>query len=156
MIDQVIMAMAAKIHELFPDVNIYTETVEQGLEEPAFYIHCINVNHQDQIAGRFIHSMPFEVVYFTDKGAVDQYTKLQTLLVSMRLIMLKKVIEHEVAEGEKPIPDTVITNKIRGTELNGRIIDGELHFFVNYDLILALDDGPGELMQNLELNERIK
>lgn len=151
MIDQIIKAMATKIHDLFPDANIYTEPIEQGLEEPAFYIHNINIDHHDQIAGRFIHSIPFEVVYFTDKGTSDNNATLQTLLASMRLIAVKEVVKHEVAEGEDPIADTVIVHKIRGYGLNGRMIDSELHFFVNYDVMLTLKAGDPDFMDELKV-----
>lgn len=138
MIEQIITGMATKIASLYPDCTIYTEPVEQDLQEPAFYIHCIDVDQRDRIAGRFIHSMPFEVVYFPLNGLADIYSTLPVLLANFRVIEL---------------PDGT---KIRGIEINGKAIDGEGHIFVTYDATLYIQEPPVEKMQTIEITERIK
>lgn len=138
MIEQIITGMATKIASLYPDCTVYTEPVEQGLVEPAFYIHCIDVDQRDRIAGRFIHSMPFEVVYFPLNGLADIYTTIQTLTPALRLLTL---------------PDGT---KIRGIEINGKPIDGEGHIFVTYDATLYIQGPPVAKMQTIEITERIK
>ncbi|URN83974.1 phage tail terminator family protein [Acetobacterium wieringae] len=138
MIDQIITGIATTIAGLYPDCTVYTEPVEQGLVEPAFYIHCINVDQSDLIAGRFRQSMPFEVVYFPLNGLADIYTTIQTLTPALRLLTL---------------PDGT---KIRGIEINGKPIDGEGHIFVTYDATLYIQGPSVAKMQTIEITERIK
>lgn len=138
MIDDIITAMATTIAGLYPDCTIYTEPIEQGLVEPAFYIHCIDVDQRDRIAGRFVHSMPFEVVYFPLNGLSDIYSTLPVLLANLRAISL---------------PDGT---KIRGIEISGKPIDGEWHIFVTYDASLYIQSPAVAKMQTIEITERIK
>lgn len=138
MIDQIITGMATMIAGLYPDSTVYTEPIEQGLVEPAFYIHCIDVDQRDRIAGRFVHSMPFEVVYFPENGLSDINANLPILLANLRTITL---------------PDGT---KIRGIEISGKPIDGVGHIFVTYDASLYLQGPPVAKMQTIEITERIK
>jgi hypothetical protein len=133
MIEQIITGMATKIASLYPDCTIYTEPIEQGLVEPAFYIHCINVDQRDRIAGRFIHSMPFEVVYFPLNGLSDIYATLSVLLANLRVIEL---------------PDGA---KIRGIGVSGKPIDGEGHIFVTYDITMKFVETPPETMGEINI-----
>jgi hypothetical protein len=138
MIDDIITGMATTIAGLYPDSTIYTEPVEQGLVEPAFYVHCIDVDQRDRIAGRFVHSMPFEVVYFPLNGLSDINANLPILLANLRTISL---------------PDGT---KIRGIEISGKPIDGEGHIFVTYDASLYIQGPAVAKMQTIEITERIK
>lgn len=133
MIDQIITGIATVIAGLYPDCTVYTEPVEQGLVEPAFYIRCIDVDQRDRIAGRFIHSMPFEVVYFPLDGLSDIYATLSVLLANLRVIEL---------------PDGT---KIRGIEISGKPIDGEGHIFVTYDVTMKSVEAAPELMEELKI-----
>lgn len=139
MIDQIITGMATTIAGLYPDAMVICpDPIEQGLVEPAFYIHCIDVDQRDRIAGRFIHSMPFEVVYFPLNGLSDIYTTIQTLTPALRLLTL---------------PDGT---KIRGIEISGKPIDGEGHIFVTYAASLYVQGPEVAKMQTIEITERIK
>ncbi|MEO1815252.1 MAG: DUF6838 family protein [Acetobacterium sp.] len=138
MIDQIITGMATMIAGLYPDSTVYTEPIEQGLVEPAFYIHCIDVDQRDRIAGRFVHSMPFEVVYFPENGLSDINANLPILLANLRTVSL---------------PDGT---KIRGIEISGKPIDGEGHIFVTYDASLYIQGPAVAKMQTIEITERIK
>ncbi|PKM75258.1 MAG: hypothetical protein CVU92_02285 [Firmicutes bacterium HGW-Firmicutes-17] len=139
MIDQIITGMATVIAGLYPDAMvIYPDPIEQGLVEPAFYIHCIDVDQRDRIAGRFVHSMPFEVVYFPLNGLSDIYSTLPVLLANLRVISL---------------PDGT---KISGIEISGKPIDGEGHISVTYDATLYVQGPPVAKMQTIEITERIK
>ena len=138
MIEKILIAIAIRLGELFPDASVYINSISQGLSEPAFYVHCINVERSEQIAGRFLHTMPFELVYFTKGNDSEKYSVMQQLIISLREIALQS------------------GDLIRGTEINGRIIDGELHVFVNYDLFLMIEQDKVEKMGSIEINERIE
>lgn len=133
MIDDIITAMATTIAGLYPDCTIYTEPVEQDLQEPAFYIHCIDVDQSDLIAKRFKHSLPFEVVYFPLNGLADINATLPEILVNLALIELQGGV------------------KIRGKDLKAQPIDGEGHLFVTYDIVVKIPETPPETMEEIEI-----
>ena len=133
MINDIIAGIAIAIHAQFPDANIYTEPVEQGLVEPAFYIHSINVDQSDLIAGRFRQSLPFEVVYFPLNGTTDINTTQPTLLAYLKQITLEN------------------GQKLNGYNIKGQTIDGELHVFADYDVVVKFVETPPETMEEIEI-----
>ena len=133
MINDIITGIAIVIHSQFPDANIYTEPVEQGLVEPAFYIHSINVDQLNLIAGRARQSMPFEVVYFPLNGVSDINITIPELLVSLRLITLES------------------GQKLRGNNIKGQTIDDQLHAFVDYDVMMSIVTDPVDKMEDLKI-----
>ena len=133
MINGIITGIAIAIHGLYPDANIYTEPVEQDLVEPAFYIHNIDVNQSNLIAGRARQSMPFEVVYFPLNGVSDINATLPELLVALRLITLEN------------------GQKLRGNSIKGQTIDDLLHVFVDYDMTVKIVTDPVEKMEELKI-----
>ena len=133
MINDIINGIAIAIHEQFPDANIYTEPVEQDLVEPAFYIHCINVDQSDLIAGRFRQSMPFEVVYFPLNGVTDINSTLPVLLVALKLITLEN------------------GQKLSGYNIKDQVIDDQLHVFADYDVTVSIVAAPVDKMEDLKI-----
>ena len=133
MINDIINGIAIAIHAQFPDANIYTEPVEQGLVEPAFYIHSINVDQSNLIAGRARQSMPLEVVYFPLNGVTDINTTLPELLVGLRLITLEN------------------GQRLRGNNIKGQTIDDQLHVFADYDVVVSIVADPVDKMEDLKI-----
>ena len=133
MINDIINGIAVAIHAQFPDANIYTEPVEQGLVEPAFYIHSINVDQADLIAGRFRQSLPFEVVYFPLNGVTDINTTQAVLLVALRRITLEN------------------GKKLGGYNIKGQTVDDVFHAFVDYDITVSVVSDPAEKMEELKI-----
>lgn len=133
MINDILIAISTRIAELFPDATNHIEPVEQGLIEPAFYIHCINVDQSDLIAGRFRQSMPFEVVYFPENGVSDINTVLPELLVGLKLITLQN------------------GQKLSGQNIKGQVIDDLLHVFVDYDIVVSIVNDPVDKMGEIKI-----
>ena len=133
MINDIITGIAVAIHAQFPDANIHIEPVEQGLVEPAFYIHSINVDQADLIAGRFRQSLPFEVVYFPLNGVTDINTTQAVLLVALRRITLEN------------------GKKLGGYNIKGQTIDDVLHAFVDYDITVSVVTDPVDKMEDLKI-----
>lgn len=138
MIDQIITGIATTIAGLYPDCTIYTEPVEQGLVEPAFYIHCINVDQSNLIAGRLKQAIPFEVVYFPLNGITDINATEPVLLAYLQQITLEN------------------GKKLNGYNIKGQTIDGELHVFVDYDIVVKITETPPELMEELKITGGIE
>lgn len=133
MINQIINGIAIAIHGQFPDANIYTDTIEQDLIEPAFYIHNINVDQSNLIAGRTKQSMPFEVVHFPLNGITDINTTQPVLLSYLRQITLES------------------GQKLNGYNIKGQTIDGVLHVFADYDIVVKFIETQPESMGEIEI-----
>lgn len=133
MINDILTAISTAIFTQFPEANMYVEPVEQNLVEPAFYIHCINVDQSNLIAGRFRQSMPFEVVYFPLNGTTEINDTLPELLVTLRLITLKN------------------GQKLSGNNIKGQVIDDLLHVFVDYDTVVSVATDPVDKMEDLKI-----
>lgn len=64
MINLIIKGITNAIHQKFGDnYDIYTEKVEQGLEEPCFFVYCINPNKDVFLGSRMKQNYQFAVQY---------------------------------------------------------------------------------------------
>jgi len=136
-IDQIITGIAIKLGQLFPTATVYVEPIEQDMQTPAFYVHCIDADSRDNF-GIHRQNLPFEIVYFPLNGSADIYATLQDLLLNAGLITLQN--------GET----------LRGTKLNGQPIDDVLHFFVNYDVNLKIVMAPVDVMEEIKITGGIE
>jgi hypothetical protein len=97
--------------------EIYTETIEQGLQEPCFSVLCLNPTVGQVLGDRYFRTNQFCVHYFpeSNKKRSECSSAMERLFNVLELI-------------------TVDGDLVRGTEMHGEIDDGVLHFFVNYDM----------------------
>jgi len=114
-VNELIRAIAKAIKNEFPQCDIFTEELEQGFESPCFFIFCEGQREYNKLDVRFLAEHTFVISYFPKGGNNDCWevqSKLQRLL---ELIALDD------------------DSLVRGTNRNGVIKQGVLHFFVNYD-----------------------
>lgn len=116
-IKELIDAIAEALFQEFGSgYEIYTEKVEQGLNEPCFLIRCLNPT-KNIFLGRFYkRTNQFSIQYIPSTTDANE----ECASVLERLF---ECLENVILSG-KPI---------HGTELHGEIIDGILTFTVNYD-----------------------
>lgn len=129
MITDIINGVAAKLHQDFGDgYAIYTEHIPQGFKEPCFSIQHIQSDTAAKLPNRHLRRNAFDVHFFPKPGRdvkSQMYRMAECLLLSLEYIY-------------------VLDNLIRGSKMRYEIVDGVLHFFVNYDLFIkvtASDDG---------------
>lgn len=64
MINLIIKGITNAVHQKFGDkYEIYTESVEQGLEEPCFFVYCINPNKGIFLGNRIKRDYQFAIQY---------------------------------------------------------------------------------------------
>lgn len=64
MINLIIKGITSAIYRVFgDDYEIYTEAVEQGLQEPCFFVYCINPNKDIFLGRRIKRNYQFAVQY---------------------------------------------------------------------------------------------
>ena len=122
MINSIIEAISAALHDEFGDrYEIHMEELEQGLEEPCFFIFCINPTNERFLGKRYFRTNQFCIQYFPENGEKQQ----ECNSVAEKMY---RCLEYVTVKGDdKPI---------MGTKMKHEIADGILNFFVNYDMFM--------------------
>lgn len=129
-IDGIIKAIRIEYDRSF---RIYTESVEQGLKEPCFSVLCLTGSDEQNVGTRRNREHLFNITYFP----ITNEPISECLNVMDNLYDLLSVIEAD-------------TSILRGTKMNGEIVDGVLQFQVTYAFfLLAIKNEDG--MENIEV-----
>lgn len=140
MVNNIIYGISNGIYNSFgKGYNIYTENVEQGLNEPCFLITLIKPLVKSQIMNHSIREYNFDIIYFPSN------TVSKNLEMNNTAEMLVDALEFIV----------VNDSKVRGHKISYEIIDGVLHFFVKYNVLVTKIE-KGDKMQDLNLQQELK
>lgn len=125
----------------FPNTAIYNEEIEQGFEEPCFFIKVLSSGQDKELNIRYKKNISFDIHYFSDKEDVN----------SDCLDMVDML--YEVLEYIK-----VNNSLYRSNKMTHEIIDGVLHFMLqfNYNVLKQIEKAPrmNKLKQEVYLNGR--
>ncbi len=98
----------------------YQEESKQGLREPCFFIQCLNPTSRLFLGKRYFRKNQFCIQYFPeDEGGKNG----ECHAVAERLFSCLEYLE-------------VGGDPVMGTKMRYEVVDGILHFFVNYDLFV--------------------
>jgi len=124
----------------FPDMDIYGEEIKQGLEEPCFFVKLFPVT-QDRMQGRrYSRYHSFDIHYFP-LSQVDANEEMFEVAESL--------LDHmEYIE--------VAGSPCRGKNMEHEIVDGILHFKVDYDFHVLREKKDEPVMKHLEQKGAIK
>lgn len=121
MINTIIEAISIALNAEFGDgYEMHREAIEQDLEEPCFFISCINPTNKLFLGKRYFRRNQFCIQYFPEDEA---HKNKECNMVAERLLMCLEYLD-------------VGGDLVRGTKMKYEVIDGILHFFVNYDLFV--------------------
>lgn len=95
----------------------YMEEIQQGLEEPCFFISPINPTSRRYMGKRYFRQNQFAIQYFPES---KDNPNAECNGVAERMCWCLEVIQ---AGG----------GAVRGSNMKYKIVDGVLNFFVNYD-----------------------
>lgn len=140
MINKIIDGISVGINTEFGDDHeIYTESVEQGLNEPCFSILCLNPTVEQVLGRRYFRSNQFCIHYFpsSDERRSECNSVAERLFVALEYI-------------------TVDGDLILGTDMHCEVVDGVLSFFVNYDMYVYKSVTKEEPMETFEHNNIVK
>lgn len=130
-IDGIIAAIRTEYDKSF---KIYTESIEQGLKEPCFSVLCLEGSNEKKVGSRKNRTYPFNITYFPSSD--EPYA--ECLAVMEALYDLLYIIDA----GDK---------KLRGTGMNGNVVDGVLQFQVTYAFFLLAVKETETGMEGLEI-----
>lgn len=102
------------------DYTIYDESIEQGLKEPCFFIQCLNPTEELFFWKRYFRQNQFCIQYFPED---KMHGKQECYAVGERLLSCLEYLD-------------VSGDLVMGTKRKYEVVDGILHFFVNYDLFV--------------------
>lgn len=140
MINSIIESIGVSLNAEFGDEYIiYTESIEQGLSEPCFFLFCINPTSRVFLKNQYFRENQFCIQYFP---ADKDRAKEECNAVAERLFLCLEYI-------------TVTGDLVRGTKMKYEIIDGVLNFFVNYDLFVYKVVTP-DVMEEISENVTMK
>lgn len=134
MVNDIINGIAIKIDSLFDDnAVIYTEGVEQDFQEPCFYVKLLRAGHKQVFNNRYYMEHSFDVHYFPGSAVKNE----EIHDIASKLIGL----EYITSGGSLK----------RGTKMSYEIVDGVLHYFVQYNYFAYLTKEEVEKMQSISV-----
>lgn len=122
MVNKLIDGLSLKLNQFFGDgFSIYSEETEQGFQRPCFFITILSPSQKNLIGNRSLRQYPFDIRYYpTIQGNNNE---LQSTASSL----------YEALEYVQLIDDDLI----RGTKMYHEVVDGILHFYVNFDMVVT-------------------
>lgn len=133
MVNELIKGVSIKLNATFGDgYEIYVKDVKQGLKEPCFFIAVLQPERRPMLGPRSFQTNPFDIHYFPE----DETDNGEMIGVAERMMDALEMIT--LLNGDL----------IRGTNRKYEIVDGVLHFFVNFNmhLIKPVDATPMETL----------
>lgn len=113
-INNIIDGISKKLFETF-GLDVYTENVDQGLNEPCFSIVLIKPKVKQVVDKRYFRSHSFCIYYFPKESIKEAYDIEERLFVDLEYI-------------------DVDGDLVRGKAMHGEYTDGILAFFVTYEV----------------------
>ncbi|ASS76820.1 hypothetical protein CIG75_18985 [Tumebacillus algifaecis] len=117
------------LKERFPEVKRYGEAIKQGLNGPCFFVRLLSAQHDRELDRRYKRAHSFDIHYFASSNE-DAHAVAEQLYDCLEYII--------VADG-----------KCRGTRMRHEVVDGVLHFFVDYDFHVMRPTAPQPQMNHL-------
>jgi len=116
-VNDVRYAVHTSLDAAFPTIPISGEEIKQNLDPPHFFVRLLEPAHTQELGRRFRRELPFAVRYFSEGGNEDLYAMAETLTAALQRIDV----------GGRPVA---------GTNMRFQIVDGVLHFLVDYTLLV--------------------
>ena len=140
MLNDIITGIAQALGTTFgSEFRVYKNDVKQGFTEPCFFIATLKPEQKPLLGDRAIWRNPFDIHYFPKDGGTNEelYNVAEYLMFGLRYITLPN------------------GDMLRGTSISYEVVEGVLHFFVNYNMIVNI---PKELptMETLEIDQHTK
>lgn len=134
-------AVIKKLSLFTPELPVYDEAVEQGMQQPCFFVLLLESSQAREIDRRYRRFNSYDIHYFPDPDAAAPREACE--LMAERLYS-----EVEYVTGSE--------GGYWGTSMRHEIVDGVLHFFVQYNVHLFRTKVPEVKMQAMTERSGIK
>lgn len=140
MINAVIGAISRALKDEFGSrLKTYMEEKRQDLEEPCFFISCISPGNRLFLKNRYFRQNQFCIQYFPETEEKNR----ECHEAAERLF---SCLEYLTAGGVH----------VRGTKMSYEVVDGILHFFVNYDFYVYRAAEPETVIEEASYGTAVK
>ncbi|MED4377983.1 hypothetical protein P9274_20205 [Schinkia azotoformans] len=118
-VNQIRESIISTLDSNFHTTKIYGEEIAQGFQEPCFFVKLLSVAHDRELGRRYKRYHSFDIHYFSDADYKNE---------NMNDIAEKLYQTMEYIESNGRL--------YSGRKMKHEIVDGVLHFFVDYDFSL--------------------
>lgn len=122
----------------FSQITIYGEEITQGFEEPCFFIKILSSAQDKELNRRYKKNISFDIHYFSDKEDIN----LDCNNMADKL--------YEVLEYVK-----VNENLYRSSDMTHEVIDGVLHFMLQFNYHVFKEIEKTEKMKKLKVEVKL-
>lgn len=143
MINNVMKAISIKINS-FRDkatTKIYTEKIEQSFQEPCFFIKELRASQNKELGNRYKRGHFYDIHYFPNPDNNKKNEEMREIA--------------EILYGHMEYIE-VAGRPLMGLDMNHRVVDGVLHFFVKYPFHVYKEMDPIPTMENLNQERSVK
>ena len=141
MINSIIESISITLNAEFGDkYKIHREEKRQGLMEPCFFIQCLNPTEERFFGKRYFRQNQFCIQYFPKDKL---HGKQECYAVAERLFSCLEYLD-------------VGGDLVMGTKRKYEVVDGILHFFVNYDLFVYKVGESVPVMEEVSSETHVK
>ena len=137
MINELIAGISQKLDAEFDEIEIYTDKIKQGLSEPCFFIMVLNSKQDQMVGNRYYRNQSFDIHYFPKTDNTSELNEISDKLMN--------ALEYIEFDG----------GLLRGTKMHSEIVNGVLHYFVDYNCIMTKQQYD-EYMLSLKVNEKVR
>lgn len=132
MVNDIKDAISIRLNQVF-GYEIYSKDVQQGLQEPCFFIQVLNPSRKQIIGNRYFLDVLFDILYFPSvQGNNDELDEVgSSLFNDLEYITM------------------VNGDQLRGTKMSYEKFDGVLHFFVSYGMFVKRIEEPLDSMEEI-------
>lgn len=142
MLNKIITGISQSLDNEFnenEEYEIYIDSIKQDLNEPCFFIFALGPSGKQLVGNRYDRKYSFDIHYFPK----DENSNTEINDVTERLFQCCEYI-------------TVDGSLVKGKNMNFQTVNGVLHFFVNFNMIVRKDIPKEDLMETLAINQRLK
>lgn len=139
--DLIKSSIASKLSTLYPSTDIFKEQVVEGLTYPSFFINQISVTPTHMTRNKYLYIFLMNINYYENPSDTQLYKKIEN--VGVDLIEQLEII-------------TVGALNIKGKNITAEKSDGTLVMTVEYSIPVEKVLEEGIMMEQLDLNEKIK
>jgi len=139
-LNDIINGISVALNAEFPDLQIYIDEIEQGMQTPCFLIVNLLNRETQKLDNRYLREHSFDVHYFPE--SITKPTR-EAATVGTKLF---DVLEYITVNGAL----------VRGTDRRHELVNDVLHFFVDYDVYIHKLKDPAPYMETLEHTQVLK
>lgn len=140
MLNEIMDAVTRRLDEFFPNYTIYTDAVEQDLQEPCFFVGFLEPSEKPMIGGRYFRKTEVYIQFMP--GTAGNLSRECNRVADILMDALEEIILQD-------------GRKLCGTNRHCQTQDKILSFFSDYNQFLVKGKCDVEPMEDLRVKGEI-